>query len=317
MTELTNNFSIEPLVLEIQNVINKGLKKILKDYIDKFNLLDMTHKQIMMLPSVVNELNKNYEKLYKEKEVHVISDSDESDSYSELSLSEFEKSENIFNTDITRKIVKDEVSEMKEKIEEIEKKFNSFLPILTCISMKINSLSHDIKTLKESPSHTTDNNENVMETFQNKMIQKPFIVTSCENENIKFDIKEEQVDEDSVDEQEEEQLEEQVEEQVEVEEVEEEQVEEEEEEEEEEVEDDVETEASTETITKDDEIEQGIEVQGEEEEEELVEIEIDDITYCTNNEDNGFIYELSEDGEVGNKVGYLKEGEPFFYADEK
>jgi hypothetical protein len=48
----------------------------------------------------------------------------------------------------------------------------------------------------------------------------------------------------------------------------------------------------------------------------LVEIEIDDITYCTNDEENGFIYELSEEGEVGEKVGYLKEGEPFFYAEE-
>jgi hypothetical protein len=70
-----------------------------------------------------------------------------------------------------------------------------------------------------------------------------------------------------------------------------------------EVEDDVETEKS--------------ESESEEEEEELVEIEIDDITYCTNDEENGFIYELTKDGDVGDKVGYLKEGEPFFYADEK
>ena len=50
-------------------------------------------------------------------------------------------------------------------------------------------------------------------------------------------------------------------------------------------------------------------------EEEYTEIEIDDVTFCTNNEENGFIYELNN-GEVGNKVGYLKDGEPFFYADE-
>ena len=54
-----------------------------------------------------------------------------------------------------------------------------------------------------------------------------------------------------------------------------------------------------------------------EEEEEFIEIDIDDVTYCTNNEENGFIYELTEDGDVGEKVGYLKDGEPFFYADEK
>jgi GxxExxY protein len=50
----------------------------------------------------------------------------------------------------------------------------------------------------------------------------------------------------------------------------------------------------------------------EEEEEELFEIEIDDITYCTNNEENGIIYEVDKDGSVGKQVGYLKEGEPFF-----
>jgi hypothetical protein len=50
----------------------------------------------------------------------------------------------------------------------------------------------------------------------------------------------------------------------------------------------------------------------ENEEEELIEIEIDDVTYCTNNEDNGFIYELDKDGNVGEVIGYLKDGEPFF-----
>ena len=50
----------------------------------------------------------------------------------------------------------------------------------------------------------------------------------------------------------------------------------------------------------------------EDEEEELIEIEIDGVTYCTENDDNGFIYELDKDGNVGETVGYLKNGEPFF-----
>jgi hypothetical protein len=50
----------------------------------------------------------------------------------------------------------------------------------------------------------------------------------------------------------------------------------------------------------------------EEEEEELIEIEIDGVTYCTENEDNGFIYVLDKDGNVGETTGYLKNGEPFF-----
>jgi hypothetical protein len=45
----------------------------------------------------------------------------------------------------------------------------------------------------------------------------------------------------------------------------------------------------------------------------MIEIEIDDVNYCTNDEENGFIYELNTEGEVGKKVGYLKQGEPFFY----
>lgn len=49
-----------------------------------------------------------------------------------------------------------------------------------------------------------------------------------------------------------------------------------------------------------------------EEDEELIEIEIDDITYCTNDEDNGIIYELDKDGNVGEKIGYLKDGEAYF-----
>lgn len=52
------------------------------------------------------------------------------------------------------------------------------------------------------------------------------------------------------------------------------------------------------------------------EDEELFEIEIDDKTYCTNNEVNGFIYVLDKDGDVGEKVGYFKDSEPIFYNEE-
>lgn len=50
-----------------------------------------------------------------------------------------------------------------------------------------------------------------------------------------------------------------------------------------------------------------------EEEEEYTEIEIDGISFCTNDESNGFIYEVDDDGGVGKKVGYIKNEEPFFY----
>ena len=51
----------------------------------------------------------------------------------------------------------------------------------------------------------------------------------------------------------------------------------------------------------------------EEENEEVFEVEIDDITYFTNDEENGILYECNKSGEPGKKVGILKDGEPFFY----
>ena len=50
----------------------------------------------------------------------------------------------------------------------------------------------------------------------------------------------------------------------------------------------------------------------EEEEEEVFEIEIDDVTYFATNEDNGILYSVTDDGEVGEKVGIIKDGEPIF-----
>jgi len=87
--------------------------------------------------------------------------------------------------------------------------------------------------------------------------------------------------------------------------------EEEENDEEESVETETKEEVEEEEVEEDD-----VEEEEEEEEEELFEIEIDDITYCTNDENNGYIYEYTNE-EVGDKIGYFKEGEPFFYADEK
>ena len=86
----------------------------------------------------------------------------------------------------------------------------------------------------------------------------------------------------------------------------EEEVEEEVEEELEELENDV---KSVETEAKEEDEEED---EDEDEDEELIEIEIDDITYCTNDEDNGIIYELDNDGNVGKKIGYLKDGEAYF-----
>ena len=53
------------------------------------------------------------------------------------------------------------------------------------------------------------------------------------------------------------------------------------------------------------------------EEEEEEELEVDEITingkeYFTTDEKNGILYEMDEDGDIGDEVGYLKNGKPFF-----
>ena len=55
------------------------------------------------------------------------------------------------------------------------------------------------------------------------------------------------------------------------------------------------------------------ETEEDDDEEEVFEIEIEDVTYFATNEENGPIYEVDKNGDPGNKVGYLKDGEPLFY----
>ena len=320
------SFNIEPLVFEIQNVIKNGLKVLLKDYIDRHDLLEKTHKQIMKLPSVMNEINKG----------------GNSDSESDLEPGE-DKSIFISISDMTRDLVKKEMSYVESKLDRIEKKYESISPLISKILDKLESINAEVKVLKETPR---DNIKIVQMDHEKSYISniiKPSIVSACENENIKFEI-EENDDEEEEDEEEDEEIVEPIKVKKEViiiedEELEEDVIEEEEddvieediieavvvadikkeveEEVEVEEEDEVETEASDEE--EEDEEEEVIPAPTKvekEEEEELEIITIDDIDYCTNDLENGFIWELNEDGEQCDKIGYLKEGEPFFYADE-
>ena len=337
------SFNIEPLVFEIQNVIKNGLKVLLKDYIDRHDLLEKTHKQIMKLPSVMNEINKG-------------GDSD--------SESEEDKTIFISISDMTRDLVKKEMSYVESKLDRIEKKYESISPLISKILDKLESINAEVKVLKEKPR---DNIKIVQMDHEKSYISniiKPSIVSACENENIKFEIDENDDDEEEEDDEDddedddkeeiiepvkvkkeviiiEDELEEDVIEEEEEDELEEDEadvieedvieavvvadikkeVEEEEEVEEEsdaDEEDEVETEASDEEEEEEEEevVPTPTKVEKEEEEEELEIITIDDIDYCTNDLENGFIWELNEDGEQCDKIGYLKEGEPFFYADE-
>ena len=355
--EKIEGFNTQPLMLEIENVIRSGVKTILRDFMTRYELLEKTHNTIMNLPSVRNEMNKC-----------VVVEEGEQASSPKVDIATISNVK-----DMTRVLVREEICVVEKKLDVIEKKFAAFGPILDKIVAKLHSLNEDVKIFKQPAG------------AENKTIEKlgmiqPSIVSACENENIKFEIKEEDTvaganaglgtvastvantgastvasleeeavastvasleeeadastvasleeeadasleeEEDAVASLEEEEEDADAEDEEEDADEEEETVASLEEEEEETVASLEEEEEAVASLEEDDVETETEEADAEEEsvaEEEFFEIEIDDVTFCTNDEENGLIYELTEDGEVGDKVGYLKEGEPFFYADEK
>ena len=173
-----DSFNIEPLVFEIENVIKNGLKVLLKNYIDRHDLLEKTHKQIMKLPSVMNEINKGYD-----------SESDSEDSIVQ------DKSMFISISDMTRDLVKKEISHVESKLDRIEKKYESISPLISKILDKLESINDEVKVLRENPR---DNIKIVQMDHEKPYISniiKPSIVSACENENIKFEIDEDEDEE--------------------------------------------------------------------------------------------------------------------------
>ena len=69
-----------------------------------------------------------------------------------------------------------------------------------------------------------------------------------------------------------------------------------------------------EPVSEEDVSEEEVATEEEEEggDEEVFEIEIDDVTYYATDEENGILYAVDKDGEVGKKVGIIKDGEPIF-----
>jgi hypothetical protein len=257
-------FNTKSLLENLNNVLESGIKDLLKDFIDRYTLLEEKHKQILALLT--------------------------SSSYN-LPL----PSTSQYNYD-----------------EELNYKKNVSV-VLTDMTNIISELKQEIRDLKNAQKEQEQKQEEVVNIIPNNEI--------IEEEHIKLNIEEEQVDlqekdesdseseDDADDDNKESEKEEESE--SESEDESEDEVSEEEEKEVEEVSE--EEEKEVEEVSEEEVEEEQKEEKEEEQEEELFEIEIDDVTYCTNDENNGFIYELLEDGDVGEKIGYFKEGEPTFY----
>jgi outer membrane biosynthesis protein TonB len=350
MKETCSIYNTEPLLNEVELVIKNGLDKILAKTLQRYELLERTHKQLMKLPSIREELNNDNDSCSDSD-----SDSDSSDSDTKLNAQKqrSNQEDNFVN--------KDDLFNVYYKINNLETKYLNLNGLMDKLIDKIEILNNKIDKMAREPKPIAN--------ISIKPSVESSIVSACKNENIKVDIdsdiedlddsslnvkptnlpiivkkieadevvedeesveeekeksvdeavEEEEEEEEAVEEEEEEEKKESVEEVVEeeesVEEVVEEEEEEKEEEEEEEEEEANEVEKDNDDNSVETETKEDAASEAEEEEEELFEIDIDDITYCTNNEENGSIYEL-KDGDVGDKVGYFKEGEPIFYADE-
>jgi hypothetical protein len=329
-THAITRLNTEEIATEVNNVIKKGLDKLLGDYLYRYELLEQTHEAIMNLPSVRNHLNlQPFPQQQYNTETKV--DNIKYDQILEKLLKRID--ELTFEVNQLKQTCKKECTDIKVEDDEdplafvvtdlvvkLEQRENIRLEIEeeeaddASLEEEADDASLDA-SLEEEDDASLEAEENICSECDCKVILDEDIVVvdgkkycgACDPTSSK---EEEEVA--SLEEAEEEEV-------ASLEEAEEEVVEE-------EVvsssaneivaveEDDVETEKSESVAS---EAEEEAEEEEEEEEEEFIEIDIDDVTYCTNNEENGFIYELTEDGDVGDKVGYLKDGEPFFYADEK
>ena len=225
---------------------------------------------------------------------------------------------------------KNEVKNINDTISIIKSDNANMMKIIDTMLMRVYSLEVEIKELKSKNDTLSSELKKMTELNSSESLKGGHITLKIEEKNINTggnlainsndmidkikQLEEEDEEEVEVDEEEVEVDEEEVEvedqEEVEVEDQEEEeQVEDQEEEVEEEVGTDDEEEVEQKEVKKE---EQHESLEEDDEDEEVFEIEIDDITYFTTDEENGILYEVTSDGEVGKKVGIIKNGEPIF-----
>ena len=118
----THLFDIKPIISDVEKVIQQGLNKFLVKYIERYELLEKTHKKLMKLPSIANE--------FKLKQTNLVDNFDsELDTDSETVCTD--KQYNISNfiniEDISSNIVEEQISSFDKRLEKMEKRFDSII----------------------------------------------------------------------------------------------------------------------------------------------------------------------------------------------
>jgi hypothetical protein len=285
-------FDTESLMQELNSVLNAGLSKMLAKYVDRHNLLENTHNQIMNLPSVRDEMNNRV-----------------NDPKSDYKGFVDVRAQIISSKDVIIRELRNEICELKESIRK--------RPICNCNTCDAEKTCEKINIKLE-----------IVDIPVEEVNTAAIVLTDKDDDDDEDEEEEEEDDDDDDDDEEEE-----------------------DEEEEDDEEEEVDAKIAADKIAADkiaadkiaadkiladkiaadkiladkiaaDKIaankiaadaDAEVETENEEEEEDdFFEIEIDDVTYCTNNEETGIIYEVNKDGDIGKRIGYLKDGEPFF-----
>jgi hypothetical protein len=283
-------FDTRPLLDEINTVIQNGITNLTGNFIHNYRLYEETHKYIMKLPSIQTQIQNEINKKYS-TEINEINElRNEINNLKKYSILPFEHDDKLIesheNDDTFTGINKDgflfQVNKNKEEDAE-EAQFED---------------ADEDQVEDEEEAEDEDQFEDADQVEEKENIT----LHIEEKENITLHIEETEIKEDvtkylndcEVEEEEETDLEE-----------------------ESELEDELEEESELEDEKADLEEANSVESENdsskEEEEEEYFEIEIDDITYYTNCEENGIIYNLDADGNIGNKIGFLKDGTAVFY----
>ena len=353
-----NMFDIKPLMDDIQEVIQQQIDYFLKQFMDRYNLLEETHKQIMLLPSVANELFKinNSSKcgIKINNDIDVEKNKNININYSNLE-SRLDKLENSIDTKITPLLIN---IMNRSRFMSFETNINDEIVATNKITKPnlIDDISdnENIKFQIEENTETENEEDKTEEAVEDEEVLKEeevdvdtkVVDTKVVDDVVDKDVEEEEeVDDDDDDDEEEVTDDDEVEvtdddevddDEVDDDEAVKDEVDDDEAVKDEAVKDEVDDDEAVEEEAADDEVdddesltEEAVDdnisietetyIKKEEEkekediEEEIFAIEIDDITYCTNDEENGFNWDLTEDGEQGNKIGYLDKGEACFY----
>ena len=294
------NLDISPLLNEVNEVVEKRVNMLLVDYSEKYNLYEETYNLIMNVANknksskkekvIVEDKENLHEKVLVKDEKHVVKCKvvKEKENLQEKVIVKEEKVvENNFNLSEIISCIKGTI---QDEIKPVYKEIRDLHSMHEIQDNKITTLQGTLLEFNKK------NKDNILD-LKDELFKMKLELNSIKNKNLNEKCKENitlVINEEELEEELEEEIEEDLEEEL-----------------EEEIEEELEEE-NEKVIIIDKQKENEPKEEEDEEEEELFEIEIDDITYYTNNEENGIIYEVTKDEEVGKKVGYLKDGEPYF-----